>query len=172
MVGSNIELEVLVDELVVVLDKDIVQIELTLERLDSLRGAVIRRDEDGLRDLLELIQAEGTEYNSVEARREEIRGRLSIILGCDFEEMNLSALCSVLEGERERAIYSKREILVELTSKLRMEHTCTMILLRECSRLNKAMLKGMFGRGDESVTYTCRGNAQWEIQNEMVNMRL
>ena len=172
MVGSNMELELLVDELVVVLDKDIMQVELTLERLDSLRGAVIRRDEDGLRQLLETIQTEGTEYKGVESRREEIRGRLAIILGCDFEAMNLSALCSVLEGERERAVYSRREVLLTLTDKLRMEHSCTMILLRECSRLNKTMLKGMFGRGDESVTYTSRGNAQWEIQNEMVNMRL
>ena len=172
MVSSNTELEILVDELLVVLDKDIVQIELTLERLDSLRSAVIRRDEDGLRQLLEKIQAEGTEYTVVEARREEIRRRLAIILGCDFEQMNLSALCSVLEGDRQWEVSSRREILTELTSKLRMEHSCTMILLRECSRLNKTMLKGMFGRGDESVTYTSRGNAQWEIQNEMVNMRL
>lgn len=172
MVSSNSELEVLADELCVVLDKDIAHIELTLERLDSLRGAVIRRDEYGLRALLERIQTEGTEYKLVEAMRDGIRGRLAILMGLDFEQMNLSALCSVLEGERQVAVFSRREILTELTNKLRMEHSCTMILLRECSRLNKAMLKGMFGRGNETVTYTSGGIAQWEIQNEMVNMRL
>lgn len=160
-----------VDELLVVLDEEIAQIDVTMERLDGLRSAVIRRDEEGLQALLETVRVEGERYRAVEARREDLRVRLARIAGCGVNEMNLSVLCGMLEGARRAAVAAKQEQLRDLTERLRREHLSTTLLLRECSRLNKMMLKGMFARGDEPVIYNARGNASMDIQNETVSMR-
>ena len=130
-------LDGLVEELLAVLEADIVQVSLATERLDALRGAVIRRDEEGLRGLLEKVQCEGEKYRGVEARRQDLRGKLAKIAGCSCEEMNLSALCRMLSGEKRVTVAAKQERLRQLTEKLRREHLATTLLLRECSRLNK-----------------------------------
>ena len=172
MLNSDVELDCLVDELLIVLDDDIAQVRLTLGRLDELRSAVIKHDEEELKCLLSQVQDEVESYRPVEAMREEKRCRLAKVLGRDAAEFNLTVLCSLLTGEKRVAVSAKQDELRGLTEELRAEHTRTTLLLRECSRLNKMLLRGIFGRGEESVTYTARGKEKWEVQNEMVNMRL
>ena len=172
MITLNKRLEDLADELMEVLDEDVCQINLNLERLNRLRSAVIKRDEEGLRVLLNTIREESDEYEQVEIKRHELRRKLADILGCSIEEMNLSKLCSnAPEGKRALVAGRQRE-LGELMEKLRIEHTCTSMLLKECSRLNKMLLRGIFGSGKETVTYNARGNASWEMQKGIVNFRL
>jgi hypothetical protein len=166
------DLEGLVDELAGVLEENIHQVKLTIVRLDELRGAVIKRDEAGLRALLTTIQDEGPEYNMVEMRREGIRKRLAGILGCRAEELNLSQICECLSEEKREAILSRQKELQVLARRLRVEHTSTRVLLMECRRFNNALLRGIFGEGGEGVTYDKRGGASWECEGSTTNLRL
>jgi len=165
-------LDDLADELLSVLGDDIRHIRQTLERLDSLRAAVITRDEDGLKCLLDEVAAEQSGYTLVEQRRAVIRKQMADVLGCGVEEMNLSKLCGRLRGERRDLVAQAREELQGMCEKLRKEHMATNILLTECSRFNNLLLRGILGNGRETVTYNSRGDASWELQRGMVSIRL
>ena len=162
----------LVDELLTVLDEDIRYLALTLEQLDELRGAVIKRDEEGLKSLLGNIGNEQGGYRLVEKRRETIRSRMAGIFGCGIDEMNLSKLCGKLGGEKRELVARTQKELKVLAEKLRKEHAATSMLLRECARFNNMLLRGIFGNGNETVTYNDRGNASWELQRGMVSFKL
>lgn len=162
----------LVDELADVLDENIRQVKLTIVRLDELRSAVIKRDEAGLRALLEAIQDEGPSYSMVESRRERIRKRLADVLGCTAVELNLSRICEHLSEEKSGSILSRQEELQQLVDKLRVEHTSTRILLMECRRFNNVLLRGIFGQGGEGVTYDKRGGSSWDSERGTMSLRL
>ena len=172
MKTPDVRLDSLVDELSAVLDENIRYIKLTLERLDELRGAVIKRDEEGLKSLLSNIANEQGSYGLVEKRREAIRRKMAGIFGCGIDEMNLSKLCGKLDGEKKEKVARTQKELKVLTEKLRKEHKATSMLLRECSRFNNMLLRGILGNGNETVTYNDRGDASWELQRGMVSFKL
>jgi hypothetical protein len=171
-VMMNVDTQNLVEELLVVLVEDIEHISSMLQRLDQLRGAVIKKDENFLRQLLDAIQDETEKHNMIESRRSDVRRKLAISLGCDETEMNLSKLCLYLEPGPRKMVEVKQVELKQLAEKLKREHTITAMLLNECTRLNSMMLRGIFTKGNPSVTYNARGNASWQSQREIVNLRL
>jgi len=171
MMTTDGRLDRLVDELADVLDEDFRYIKLTLERLDELRGAVIKRDEEGLKALLSNIENEQGSYGTVEKRRQEIQRKMAGIFGCGINEMNLSKLCGKLDGEKRDVLKLTQNELKGLAEKLRKEHTATSMLLRECSRFNNMLLRGVLGSGNETVTYNDRGDASWELQSGMVSFK-
>ena len=162
----------LADQLLPVLADEINNIERTLERLDDLRAAVIKRDEEGLKLLLEEVKDERAGYALIEQMRDVIRNKMSEVLGCGIGEMNLSKLCCELSGERRDLVAAAQQELKELCAKLKKEHTSTNILLKACSRLNNLLLRGILGNGKETMTYNSRGNASWELQKGIVSVRL
>jgi len=172
MKTADDRLDDLADELLSVLGDDIRHIEQTLERLDALRAAVVRRDEEGLKCLLDEVADEQGSYALVERRRDGIRKQMADVLGCGIEEMNLSKLCGRLRGERKDLVAQAQQELQGMCEKLRKEHTATNILLTECARLNNLLLRGILGNGRETVTYNSRGDASWEFQKGMVSIRL
>ena len=172
MRASEIDFGGLVEEFAEILAEEICQVELTLVRLDELRSAVIKRDESGLRALLESIQSEGSHYRMVESRREILRRRAAEVLGCSSKEVNVSSICRHV-GKRERDLLTVRqEKLAGLVNRLRIEHSCTRILLKECSRFNKMLLRGIFGQGCETVVYDRHGGAYCDIQGGRMNIEL
>ena len=172
MKTSDDRLDDLADELLSVLGDDIRHIEQTLERLDALRAAVIRRDEEGLKCLLDEVADEQASYALVEQRRAVIRKQMADVIGCGIGEMHLSKLCGQLRGEKRDLMAQAQQELKVMCKKLRKEHMATNILLTECARFNNLLLRGILGNGRETVTYNSRGDASWELQKGMVSIRL
>ncbi len=172
MNSADGRLDGLSDELLSVLADDIRHIKHTLERLDSLRAAVVKRDEEGLKSLLDEVESERADYAMVEQKRGVIRRQMADVVGCGIGEMNLSKLCGELTGERRDSVARAQVELKRVCAKLSKEHMATNILLKECSRFNNLLLRGILGNGRETVTYNSRGNASWELQKGMVSIRL
>jgi hypothetical protein len=172
MMTLNVHINSIVDELLNILDADAAQIKLTLERLNRLRGAVIKRDEEDIKALLDTVREDETGYNLVETRRHEICKELAGIFGCSGEQINMTRLRSELSEEKALMVAEKQHELRNLVEKLRIEHTCTTMLLKECARLNKILLRSIMGEKKETVTYNERGNAAWEASKGIVSLRL
>lgn len=174
MMDEKERLEKLVDDLLGALDEDARQLEATLSYLDQLRGFVIKRDESSLRALLETIEAERKFYTANESKRQRIRQELAVVLGCSREEMNLSRLELSVPPSRQRAVSEKKTRLRALAEKLRTEYLRTTMLLSECVRLNRLMLKGIFGAGCDriGITYTADGNAKWQMDRSIVSAKI
>ncbi len=161
----------LVDELLDVLDEDLEQIKVSLDFLDRLRAAVIKRQEDELKGLLEVV-ADESGRKALESKRAAICNKLALVLGCSVSQMNLSKLRANLPDERSVVVARKQQEVVEYVEKLNREVTSTGLLLKECSRLNHSLLRKLFGNGSETVTYNVRGKARWEAQRGVVSIRL
>ncbi|MFC1676894.1 flagellar export chaperone FlgN [Planctomycetota bacterium] len=153
------EIESKVDDLLIVLDKDIEQIKKNLDILDQLRCMVVKQDESSLRELLENTQSRSNSYKENELKRQALRKDLAFALGCDTEQITLSRLSEQLAGDRKVRIAEKKAQLQTLTNELMKEHLATSMLLADCARFNRAMLNGIFALAQTgSTTYTPTGS--------------
>jgi len=172
MITLNIRLDELIDDLLKILDEDAEHIKLTLGRLNRLRASVIKRDQEDIKALLDTVREDDTGYSQTEITRHTIRKELAQIVGCSVGEMNLTRLRRCLSEEKAMMVAEKQRELKVLIEKLRIEHTCTSMLIKECTRLNKMLLRSIFSNGRESVTYNARGDASWEMRKGIVNFKL
>jgi hypothetical protein len=147
-----------INELLLILDRDIQHIQKSLSRLDDLRCFVIKRDDESLLKLLENIQSETNSYRENELRRGQLREELASEFGCGAEQITLSRLEAKLSGEKKVEVAEKKHKLRLLVGKLKKEHFSTMMLLSDCARFNRMLLKSIFefGRGG-ITTYSPRG---------------
>lgn len=165
------EVEEKVDGLLDALDKDVEHIQQSLSRLNELRSLAIKRDEAALCKLLEGIQADSQDYRSHELNRQEIRKELAVAVGCSFEQMTLSRLENQLPAEKWARVRRRKEQLSTLTSKLRMEHLSTTMLLQELARFNRLLLNSILDFGKSgTVTYDSNGATSRDTDTAFVNL--
>lgn len=172
MTASTISIEDKVDELLAVLDEDIRHIKQNLSTLNELRSLVIKRDDTGLSKLLELIRGESDRNLRHELKRQSIRKELAIALGWSFEQMTLSRLEASLPKGRKEQVAGKKAELTSLIKELKKEHLSTALLLSECARLNRMLLKGVFNLGNRGiVSYGSNGAAKQQNDIAFVNLQ-
>ncbi|MHC4500298.1 MAG: flagellar export chaperone FlgN [Planctomycetota bacterium] len=169
---AAIEIEGKVDELLVVLDKDIQHIQESLSRLNELRSLVIKRDDAALDGLLEKIRVESDGYAANELKRQSIRKELAIALGCNFEQMTLSRLEAALSEGKEAQVSRRKTRLRSLTKDLKKEQLSTALLLSECARFNRLLLNSIFDLGKTgTTTYNSSGATSRQSDTAFVNLQ-
>jgi len=173
MKTTLISIENKIDELLAVLDTDIQHIQQSLSYLNDLRSSVIKRDDTALGKLLKLIQGRSDDYRSHELKRQSVRKELAGALGCSFQQVTLSTLeASLPKGKREQ-VTRKKEELTSLIKELRNEHLSTALLLSECARINRTLLKEIFNLGNSgTVCYGSNGAAKRQNDVAFVNLQL
>ena len=155
-----IEIENKVDMMLECLDIDIEYLQMNLLRLNDLRAFVIKRDDKALTQLLENIQKESEKYKHNETKRQILRKEIADLLEYKIEQITLSMLANQLSQTRQELINTKRTQLKTLVTQFRKEYAGTAILLSECSRFNKLLIKSVFEMGKTgSVYYNANGKA-------------
>jgi hypothetical protein len=173
MKATAISIEDKVDELLLVLDEDIRHIQQSLSRLNELRSLIIKRDDAALGKLLELIRSESEGYRSHELKRQSIRKELASVLGCGPAQMTLSALETSLPKEKKGQVTEKKAKLQSLIKELKKEHLSTALLLSDCARFNRMLLKGVFNLGNtRTVYYGSNGATKQQSDMAFVNLQL
>jgi hypothetical protein len=172
MKAAAIVVEDKVDELLVVLDKDIQHMRESLLQVDELRSLVVKRDEAALSKLLESIQAESDSYRSHELKRQSIRKELATALDCNFEQMTLSRLEVTLAEEKKSQVTERKDKLRSLIAELKKEHLSTAMLLSDCARFNSVLLRSIFDLGKTgTVYYNSDGAAKRQSDTAFVNLQ-
>ena len=161
-----------VEELLACLDNDARHIEQSLSQLNELRRLVIKRDDAALGHLLENIQTQSEHHRSQEQSRQSIRRDLAGALGCNVEQMTLSALQQRLPEPKREQLNQVRTKLKSLVTELRKEYLSTVLLLSECSRLNNLLLRSVFNLGRTGqVTYNASGVTRRQTDAAFVNLQ-
>ena len=172
MKTTAFEIEDRVDELLAVLDRDIQHIEESLSSLNELRALVVKRDDMALGELLENIQRDSDSYKSNELKRQSVRKDLAALLGCGLEKMTLSQLEAELTGEKKSQVANKKTVLRSLTEQFKKEQRSTTLLLSDCARFNKVLLKSIFEFGKTgTITYDSTGLTERQTDKAFVNLR-
>lgn len=162
-----------VDELLMVLDKDIQHIQESLSWLNELRGLVIKRDYEALSKLLQTIQTEADSYAATESQRLSLRKDLANTLGCSVKQVTLSALEVALPEEKKIQVKDRKIKLKGLIEELRKEHLSTVLLLSDCARFTRQFLKALFDLGGKrTVFYSPNGATRKLTETTFVNMKL
>ena len=173
MKSTATEIEDKVDELLACLDKDSQHIQESLSQLNKLRSLVIKRDDAGLGTLLKIIQAESDSYGNHESKRQTIRKELAHALGCNTEQMTLSALEASLPKGKKAQVTKKKAKLMSLIEELKKEYLSTTLLLSECTRFNNLLLKSIFDLGKTgTVYYNSNGATKQQTDMAFVNLQL
>ena len=132
-----------------VLDEDARHLESTLLCLDALRSLVIRREDAALESLLGDIRQQAQVYEANERQRQQLRRDLAAELGCTEGDLTLSKLRGALAGpactDAQRrwgaAVADRQTRLRSLALQLKREYTLTVLLLRDCARFNRSLLR-------------------------------
>jgi hypothetical protein len=173
MKSTATEIEDKVDELLACLDKDSRHIQESLSQLNKLRSLVIKRDDAGLGTLLKIIQTESDSYRNHESKRQTIRKELANALGCNTEQMTLSALEASLPKGKKAQVTKKKAKLMSLIEELKKEYLSTTLLLSECTRFNNLLLKSIFDLGKTgTVYYNSNGATKQQTDMAFVNLQL
>jgi hypothetical protein len=166
-------LEELVEPLLHALDKDIRDIEATVSRLETLRGLLVSRDDEGLNQLLDEVQSQFETRTANERRRQEIRDALAHHLGCARAELTLSRLCRELPASLRESLKARQDRLRALVADLRREYGLTALLVADCARFNRSLMRAIFGLGDKGcTTYARSGMAQTPGDPELLSLHL
>jgi len=138
------------------------RIDTTLQRLDALRAALVKQDEEALRALLEQIAAEQPIADQQETRRRRLQTELAAAAGCEPDTLNISRLCGLVgPSMRERLRHRQRHIQQKVR-RLQSEHRLTVLLLRDCARINQALLRCLLG-DVATPTYDARGQSDRQL---------
>ncbi|MHC4640017.1 MAG: flagellar export chaperone FlgN [Planctomycetota bacterium] len=173
MKATLICIENKIDELLVVLDTDIQHIQQSLSYLNELRSSVIKRDDAALGKLLKLIQGRSDDYRCHELKRQSVRKELATALGCSFQQVTLSTLEAGVSKEKREQVTKKKAELTSLIQQLKKEHLSTALLLSECARINRSLLKEIFNLGNSgTVCYGSNGAAKRQNDMAFVNLQL
>lgn len=173
MKAARAPIEDKVDQLLVYLDRDARHIQESLQQLNEMRRLVIKRDEAALGKLLENIQGASDCYRDHELNRKSIRKELADRLGCNVEQITLSALESCLPEAKKDRVTQMKAKLRSLTAELKKEYLSTALLLSECARFNNMLLKGIFDLGKtESIHYKSNGETRRHIDTAFVNLQI
>lgn len=160
----------LLENLAAFLDSRTDQMQRTLEQLDSLRAAVIRRDERALAEMLEQTRQDSQLRDELDAAQMVLGRRLAAALGL-AEPVNLTRLCAALDAEQAQRFRRKQRDLLELAEQVRIEHSATEMLLRECARCNRQLLEAIVGHSAQNNTYDPQGQTLRSMDGSLVNVR-
>lgn len=170
---DKLEIENSVDELLLILDKDIEHLEDNISRLDQLRSSVVKQDNDSLTKLLATIQSESKIYHSNELKRLVLRKKLAAVFNCDPKEITLSRLGTHLTTHNHVEITKRKSRLQELIHLLKKEYSSTQFLLADCARFNRLLLKNIFQTGQsENLTYKPTGAAERQRDTVFMNLQI
>jgi len=162
-----------VDLLLICLDKDVLLMQESLLKLNEMRRFLIKRDEAALGKLLESIRADADSYREHELNRKSILKELADRLGCNIEQVTLSALQAIFPEEKKDRLTRIKENLRSLAAELKKEYLSTTLLLSECARFNNMLLKGIFDLGkSDSAHYNSNGVIRHQIETAFVNLQI
>lgn len=169
---AELEIENCVDRLFAVLDKDIEHIEENLSRLNELRSLVVRQDQDSLGRLLDRIQTEAKSQQHNDLKRYSIRKQLAFFLSCSAEEVTLTRVEATLSPSQKGGLVARKNELKKLTGTLKKEFLATQVLLSDCQRFNRTLLKSIFESGQsQNITYKATGKSERQTDTVFMNLK-
>lgn len=144
------------------LDEESRLLEVRRSQLDSLCGAIVDRDDEAVERLLQQIEQAQALQTATDAKLQLVRGALAAALHLPRAELKLSVLVAMLEGPPRLELARRRQRIMDLAARLQREHLRAVMLLNECSRINRMLLESLLP-GSETVTTYGRegGRANW-----------
>ena len=174
MIDQSINLANKTEELLGILRRDAEHLEWVTSKLNELRGFVIKRDEKGLAELLDEIQAEAQDYSINEQNRSRVCEEIAADLGGETKKLTLSVLVNSINEPMKTILAGTQAKLKISAQRLSREYILTATLLKDCARINRLLLKAIFEGGRNNlVCYDSAGTTSNQQHDaSFMSMRL
>jgi hypothetical protein len=159
-------------ELFAFLDDSILSMQRMLGKLNELREAVIRRDQNTLQQMSDQMPEMTVLQDGMQRRQRQLCHAFAGPLNCPAEKITMSYLALFLESSKADELKTKQRLLQELVGRLSRERRATELLLRECERLNRMILDGIIGKANQTCTYGSAGRVQRQLHCAILNTRI
>ncbi len=153
------------------LDERQVVLEHTLEQLNALRAAVIRRDEETLERLLEQTRQDALQERELAQRQCALERQLVAVVDGLSLPLTLTGLCRALDEPLRSRVEQTQQALRRTAERVQREYESTDLLLRQCARCNRRLLDAILGRSPQSLTYNAQGQSRQDTQGGLVSMK-
>ena len=160
----------LVDELVVLLDREIELLDKRHAQLEELSRATVRRDDEVLDPLLEQIERTQQVQTRTDLKLQALRSTLAATLGWAVAETRLARLIERLDGPRAAELDYRRQQIILLSERLKRQHMATVLVVTECARINRMLLESFFPEKRAVTTYGARGQSSWGLDVGLVDV--
>ncbi len=161
-----LEIENMVDEMLECLDLDIEHIKKNLLRLNEMRSLIIKRDDTALQALLDDIHLESESYKENESKRQMIRKKIADSLCSSTEKVTLSMIENMFSEPKRSYVKRKKAQLKTLVEEFKKEYANTIILVSECARFNKMLIKSIFNPAKTNpMYYSAKGIVKEQKEN-------
>ena len=162
-------IEPLVEDLLIVLDKETELLELKRSQLAGLSGLLLRNDNEAVETLLEQIEQTETAQVLMARKLRTLRENLAGAFGLNANGFKLAWLIDQLPHAQALALSHRRRKVSEKVKEFRKQHMQTTILLTECSRITGMMLDSLTPSGSV-VTYDAGGSDRWRVETGLLDM--
>lgn len=160
----------LVEEFIQVLDDDILNLELSLIRLDELRAAVIKREDDALKALIETIRIQSDDHTKVNRRRDDVLRRLSSLYG--VKKVDITFIAGCVDDSCKNVLLEKQKKVKMLVEKMNVEYSATFMFMQEFSRMNKMLLNCFVRPANGSKMYDNKGKTKHDSGSNIISGRV
>jgi flagellar biosynthesis/type III secretory pathway chaperone len=159
----------LIDSLLQALDGEAEHLRKVTDYLAELSRLILKRDEMGLKDLLEQARHETLVRNQSDTDRHRIVAAMAGAMGCPPSAVTLSMLAEAVPVRRQE-LQARRASLRRMVEELRNQHYSTSMLLGEMIRINRSLLASITGNAG-NMTYGRSGSARWSGADNILNLR-
>jgi hypothetical protein len=167
--NGQTSIESVIEQLLASLDREAEHLSKVIDYLGDLSRLILKRDEDGLHELLEQTRQETLLRDSTEDERKKLIAIIARIVNCAPSSVTLSMLEDVVPSCRV-ALQKRRTKLRQQVELLRKQHYSTTMLLGEMIRINRSLLAAITGTSG-NVTYGRGGQAKWAGADNILNLR-
>ena len=150
------------DTLERLLDEEAALLEVRRSQLSSLGGAILDRDDEAVERLLDQIERAQQLQRNTDEQIDALRRDLAAAIGRPWAQVKLSTLVELVPAGRRDGLADRRRRIIERAEMLQLEHMRAVVLLRECSRVNRLLLEALLPSGGNVGTYGQRGGDTWQ----------
>ncbi|MGB2823916.1 MAG: hypothetical protein WBF17_23255 [Phycisphaerae bacterium] len=154
------------------LDEEASLLDLRRSQLTSLCDAIVDRDDEAVERLLDQIERAQELQSAADEKLNTIRRKLAECLDCPGEDVKLSALITALPEPQRSGLAQQRQLIIELAQRLQLEHMRTVVLVTECSRVNRMLLESLFPESQGVTMYSAAGCEPWRPNAGLVDAEL
>jgi hypothetical protein len=159
-------------DLLALLDEEISLLGLRTRQFESLYDAILHRRDDAMETILEDMTLAQHQQANLDKQLLDVRLSIARVLQRPMQDIRLSELILLLDGELKTSLREKRQQIILLSERLKRKHLTTAILLSESARINRRLIESLLPKNDTVTTYGTGGANPWRTSSGLVDAEM
>lgn len=173
MISMTPDIAQLIAAFVAGMNEEIELLELKGAHLEALSTAILARDDEALPEVMRQMEQAQVLQDATDQKLLVIRSEIANVLAWPLELVTATKLAAQITGPNKTFVEQSRQRIIEIAGQVRKQHLETVLLLAECTKINRMLLEGLFGSQAQPLhTYGRSGHNTWRPDTGVVDAEL